>query len=65
MPSEYEAARELEQARQSLRDSKAAGRATQQDAERVKRANRALDEAKAAKKVDAAKAAKAEREKKK
>ena len=46
MTSQYEAARELERARQNLRENQAAGKSTQEDAERVKRADKAYTEAK-------------------
>jgi hypothetical protein len=50
MTSQYDAAVELEKSRQALRENQAAGKATQEDAERVKRADKAYTDAKANKK---------------
>lgn len=46
MTDKYQAAIEEEKARQALRENQAAGKATQEDVERVKRATKAYDEAK-------------------
>jgi len=46
MTSQYDAAVELEKARQNLRENQRAGKATQQDAERVKAADQAYTESK-------------------